>query len=55
MNPNMSKLDSLPPQKTIIIEKKSKVQKSTKKLYDFIDINLDKNFLKKYFQESKNK
>tara|TARA_Y100001970_G_scaffold292760_1_gene435686 strand:+ start:1609 stop:1776 length:168 start_codon:yes stop_codon:yes gene_type:complete len=55
MKPSMSKLDSLPPQKAIIIQKKSKSPKSTKKLYDFIDINLDKDFLKNYFQESKKK
>jgi hypothetical protein len=55
MNPSMSKLDYLPPQKVIVIQKKSKSPKSTKKLYDFIDINLDKDFLKKYFKEGNKK
>ena len=49
-----SKLDSLPPQTAIVI-KKSKSLKPAKKLYDFIDVNLDKTFLNKYFQESKKK
>jgi len=53
MKPSISKLDSLPPQKAIVIQKKSKTPKPIKKRYDFIDINLDKSFLKEYFQESK--
>ena len=54
MDPSQSKLKSLPPQRAIVI-KKSKTKPTQKKLYDFIDINLDSNFLNKYFQESKKK
>ena len=54
MDPSKSKLSSLPPQRAIVI-KKSKSLKPQKKLYDYIDINLDKSFLTKYFQESKKK
>ena len=54
MESSKSKLHSLPPQRAIVI-KKSKSLKSDKKLYDFIDVNLDKTFLNKYFQESNKK
>ena len=54
MDPSKSKLDSLPPQRVINI-KKSKSLKPEKKRYDFIDVNLDKTFLNKYFKESKKK
>ena len=54
MESSKSNLNSLPPQRAIII-KKSKSLKPEKKLYDFIDVNLDKSFLNKYFKESKKK
>lgn len=54
MNPSNSKLNSLPPQQSINI-KKSNSLKQKEKLFDFIDVNLDKKFLNKYFQESKKK
>jgi hypothetical protein len=54
MESSKSNLNSLPTQKVINI-KKSKSLKINKKLYDFIDVNLDKTFLNKYFQESKKK
>ena len=47
MKPSMSKLNSLPPQKAIVIQKKSHSPKPTKKMYDYIDVNLDKEFLNK--------
>ena len=55
MKPSMSKLNSLPPQKAIVIQKKTNTPKPIKKMYDFIDVNLDKQFLNKYFQENKKK
>tara|TARA_X000000368_G_C22674402_1_gene555416 strand:- start:321 stop:485 length:165 start_codon:yes stop_codon:yes gene_type:complete len=54
MESSKSNLNSLPPQRVINI-KKSKSLKTEKKLYDFIDVNLDKSFINKYFQESKKK
>tara|TARA_B100000242_G_C42839554_1_gene389903 strand:+ start:480 stop:644 length:165 start_codon:yes stop_codon:yes gene_type:complete len=54
MDPSKSKLGSLPPQRAIVI-KKSKSLKPEKKLYDYIDVNLDKSFVTKYFQASNKK
>lgn len=54
MDPSKSKLSSLPPQRAIVI-KKSKSLKPEKKFYDYIDVNLDKSFITKYFQGSNKK
>ena len=43
-------IDSLPKQMFIKMEKSKKKEKKEKKLYDFIDINLDKTFLNNYFK-----
>ena len=43
-------LASLPNQMFINIDKSKKKDTKEKKLYDFIDINLDKTFLNNYFK-----
>tara|TARA_B100000795_G_scaffold254823_2_gene226009 strand:+ start:1209 stop:1361 length:153 start_codon:yes stop_codon:yes gene_type:complete len=45
----------LPPQTHIKINKSIKKDKEIQKSYEYIDINLDKEFLNKYFQNIKKK
>jgi hypothetical protein len=51
----MNNNHNLSPQIHIKINKKEKQEKQTKKTYEYIDINLDKAFLNKYFQDIKKK
>jgi|TARA_B110000967_G_C18590493_1_gene414201 hypothetical protein len=45
----------LPPQTHVKINNSLKKDKEIQKSYEYIDINLDKNFLDKYFQNIKKK
>ena len=56
MEKSKTKVEDLPPQKFLRIKKseKSKAERK-KKLYNFMDINLNKSFLNNYFQQHKKK
>ena len=56
MNSSKIKTEKLPEQVFLKIDKRSEKENSgQKKLFDYIDVNLDKTFLNTYFQEVKKK
>ena len=56
MNSSKIKTEKLPEQVFLKIDKRSeKENNGQKKLFDYMDVNLDKAFLNTYFQEDKKK
>jgi hypothetical protein len=56
MDSSKIKTEKLPSQVFLKIDKREKNKDSTaKKLFDYMDVNLDKTFLNTYFQEVKKK
>ncbi len=56
MNSSKIKTEKLPEQVFLKIDKRSEKEGTAKKkLFDYMDVNLDKTFLNTYFQEVKKK
>ena len=55
MEKSKTPIHTLPNQMFIKINKSKKKEEKSKKLYDFIDINLDNAFLNNYFKSNKKK